>query len=34
VQAYLVADEKLKSVEEVANDSEIQAIRKNLEELK
>ena len=33
-KAYLVADEKLKAVEIEANDPEIQAIRKNLEEVR
>jgi hypothetical protein len=32
--AYAIADEKLKTVELEANDSEIQAIRKSLEEVK
>lgn len=32
--AYLIADEKLKAVEEVANDTEIMAIRASLEEVK
>ena len=34
IQAYVEADEKLKAVEEVASDSEIQAIRKSLDEAK
>lgn len=33
-EAYLIADEKLKAIETEANDEEIQAIRKNLEEVR
>ena len=34
IESYVEADEKLKAVEEVMNDSEIQAIRKNLDAVK
>jgi hypothetical protein len=34
IEAYIEADQKLKAVEEVVNDTEIQAIRQNLDAIK